>query len=85
MHVCIYVCIYMVGWGVGGGGLGVGVVVCCHYGVPLKWVTFGVPRVPTYVYSFGKMFLEIGHVFHYHPQNWGSNSVFLATMITRAT
>ena len=34
-----------------------------HYDVPLEWVTFGDPRVPTYGYTFGKMSSEVGLIF----------------------
>ena len=54
-----------------------------HYDVPLKWVTFGDPRVPTYGYTFGEMSLELGLIFYHRPYNWGPNSVFPAILVTR--
>ena len=56
-----------------------------HYDVPLKWVTFGDPRVPTYGYTFGEMSLELGLIFHHRPYDWGPNSVFPVILVTRDT
>ena len=68
----------------GGGGGGGGHCLCWgHYDVPLKWVTFGDPRVPTYGYTFGEMSLELGLIFYHRPYNWGPNSVFPAILVTR--
>ena len=53
--------------------------------MPLKWVTFGDPRVPTYGYTFGEMSLELGLMFYLHPYNWGPNSIFPAILVTRDT
>ena len=56
-----------------------------HYDVPLKWVTFGDPGVPTYGYTFGEMALELGLIYYHRPYNWGPNSVFPAILVTRDT
>ena len=76
--------VWVGGWGGGGGvggwGWGVG-----HYDVPLKWVTFGDPRVPTYGYTFGERSLELGLIFYHRPYNWGPNSVFPVILVTRDT
>ena len=53
--------------------------------MPLKWVTFGDPRVPTYGYTFGEMSLELGLIFHHRPYDWGPNSVFPVILVTRDT
>ena len=68
------------------GGGGGGHCLCWgHYDVPLKWVTFGDPRVPTYGYTFGEMSLELGLIFYHRPYNWGPNSVFPVILVTRGT
>ena len=70
-------------------GVGVGwrvhCICCGYYGVPLKWVTFGDPRVPTYGYTFGDMSLELGLVFYHHRYNWGPTSVFPVILVTKDT
>ena len=53
--------------------------------MPLKWVTFGDPRVPTYGYTFGEMSLEFGLIFYHCPCKWGPKSILPAILVTRDT
>ena len=49
--------------------------------MPLKWVTFTDPKVPTYGYIFDEMSLELGLIFHHRPYNL-SPSVFLTIVVS---
>ena len=49
--------------------------------MPLKWVTFGDPRVSTNGYTFDEMSLEMGLIFYHPPYNWGPNSLFPAILV----